>query len=525
MRTPSLSRTPRRRIAAALLFFSILLLSGLAAAEELDLGTPRRAVATFLEAAEAGDFDRARLVLDLEAVPVADRPARGRELARELFVVLDRAAWIELASVSDDPRGRPEDGEDSETLARAPAGGREVPIALTRTPEPDRRWLFSASTIARLPRLYEEHGPSALERWMPPALRSGKVWGLAPWQWIALPIGAVIAVFLGGAIAYVLARIATRLAARTKIGWDDELVAMLRTPARFFFAALLFRILLDTLGLGAAAMHVLSRIVGIASIATIAWVAIRFVTVVARWVEQRAKSAAGAADDAELRARGIATQVRVLRRVVNVAIAVIALALMLTQFEIVRNIGVSLLASAGLAGIVLGFAAQRTIGSLIAGIQLSATQPIRIGDVVIIEKEWGTIEEITLTFVVVKVWDERRLIVPMTRFLEAPFENWTKTSAALHGTVFLQADWTLPPDLLRAELARLLEGHPKWDGRTQGVSVTDTKDRTLELRVLVSAANAGDLWDLRVDLREKLVRWLQDLEGGRYLPRLRVVER
>src|SRR5205085_11236343 len=141
---------------------------------------------------------------------------------------------------------------------------------------------------------------------------------------------------------------------------------------------------------------------------------------------------------------GVTTQGRVLRRGVNVAIGVIAIALGLAPFGVVRNVGVSLLASAGIAGIVLGFAAQRTIGSLIAGIQMSATQPIRIGDAVVIEKAWGTIEEVTLTYVVVKIWDERRLIVPMSRFLEQPFENWTKSSAELHGTVFLQVDWTLP---------------------------------------------------------------------------------
>jgi small-conductance mechanosensitive channel len=197
---------------------------------------------------------------------------------------------------------------------------------------------------------------------------------------------------------------------------------------------------------------------------------------------------------------------------------------MLLQFEVVRSIGLSLLASAGVAGIVLGLAAQRTLGSLFAGIQLSITQPIRIGDDVIIEGEFGTIEEITLTYVVVKVWDERRLIVPMSRFLEQPFQNWTKVASELHGTVMLYTDFTLPVDLLRREVERLLENHPLWDRRTKAVHVTDAKERTLEVRVLVSAANGGNLFNLRAELREKLVAWLARTEGGRYLPGTRMRE-
>jgi small-conductance mechanosensitive channel len=221
----------------------------------------------------------------------------------------------------------------------------------------------------------------------------------------------------------------------------------------------------------------------------------------------------------------VKTQVRVLRRVVNVAVGILAVALMLTQFEAIRNIGVSLLASAGVAGVVLGFAAQRTIGSLIASIQLSFTQPIRIGDVVIVEKEWGTIEEVTLTFVVVRVWDDRRLIIPMSRFLEQPFENWTMLSPQLHGTIFFHVDWRLPIDDLRRELDRVVENNPLWDGRTKSVCVTNTSDRTIEVRALVSAKDADDLWKLRVLVRERIVAWLQGYEGEKYLPRIRIDER
>lgn len=512
----------KRLLAAVLVAFLAATTPARADDGTTDRSTPRRAVAAFFDATESGELDRAAESLDLAAVPAAQRTASGRELAQKLQVVLDRAAWVELSQLSDDPKGRASDGESTEVVAVARLGGREVPITLSRTSGPEPQWLVSSATVARIPRLYDEHGPTWLERRVPAALRGARVFDLEAWQWLGLLAIGALAWVVGVGVTRLAAAVGGRVARGTDAQWDDELVGAIRSPGRLFASALAFRILLAPLALSAAAMHVLSRIVGLFTIAATAWVVIRVVVVLAAAVERRAKTAAASAADAELRARGIATQVRVLRRVVNVTVGVVAAALMLMQWEVVRNVGVSLLASAGIAGIVLGFAAQRTIGSLIAGIQLSATQPIRIGDVVIVEKEWGTIEEVTLTYVVVKVWDERRLIVPMTRFLEQPFENWTKTSSELHGTVFFSVDWKLPIDAMRAELDRIVEGHPRWDKRTKNVLVTDAKGQTLEVRVLVSAADAGALWELRVHVREKLVQWLQSFEGGRYLPVVRI---
>jgi small-conductance mechanosensitive channel len=458
-------------------------------------------------------------------LPPSQRATQGPELARELSVVLDRASWIELADLSDEPGGVAKDGKDTETVTAARVGGRDMPITLARiapvSPQAEAEWLVSASTVARIPRLYEEHGPGPIEQRMPEALRMPRFAGLAAWQWLGLPIVAIIAAVLAVIVAWIVRGLGGRLAQRTKAQWDDELIATTRGPTRMFVAALAFRLLIDFLTPSAVAMHVFSRIVSIATIWAVAWIGMRVVVVLANLVERRAKAAAVEAADRELRARGVATQVRVLRRVINVAIGIIAVALGLLQFEVVRNVGVSLLASAGIAGIVLGIAAQRTIASLIAGIQMSATQPIRIGDAVVIEKEWGTIEEVTLTYVVVKIWDERRLIVPMTRFLEQPFENWTKTSAEIHGPVFVSVDWRTPIAALRKEVDRIVGEHASWDKRTKSVVVSEAKGSSIEVRILVSAQNAEHLAKLRFDLREKLVAWLQALEDGRYLPIVR----
>ncbi|MDE3068024.1 MAG: mechanosensitive ion channel [Verrucomicrobiota bacterium] len=207
--------------------------------------------------------------------------------------------------------------------------------------------------------------------------------------------------------------------------------------------------------------------------------------------------------------RKIQTQVRVLKKIGTGVILIVTLALMLMDLPPVRHLGASLLASAGVAGIIIGFAAQRTLATFVAGIQIAFTQPIRLDDVVIVEGEWGRIEEITLTYVVVLIWDLRRLVVPITYFIEKPFQNWTRISADLLGTVFLYMDYTAPVDAVRAELDRILEHSRLWDRKVKGVQVTDSKEHTLEVRVLVSAANSSAAWDLRCEVREKLVDFLQ----------------
>ena len=176
----------------------------------------------------------------------------------------------------------------------------------------------------------------------------------------------------------------------------------------------------------------------------------------------------------------------------------------------IRAVGVSLLTSAGIAGIIVGFAAQKSLGMILAGIQLAIPQPIRLDDSVIVEGEMGVIEEIKLTYVVVRLWDQRRLILPVTYFLEKPFQNWTINSAQLLGTVYLYLDYGMPLEALRRETERILRDHPKWDGRASNVQVTDMKERYMEVRVLFSSSDSGSRWDLSVDVREKLLKFLQD---------------
>lgn len=221
-----------------------------------------------------------------------------------------------------------------------------------------------------------------------------------------------------------------------------------------------------------------------------------------------------------LMARKVMTQMHVLKRTVDVAIGLIALAAALMNFETVRQYGVSLFASAGIAGLAIGLAAKPLLGNLIAGIQLAITQPIRIDDVVVIEGEWGRIESFTATYVVIAIWDQRRLIVPLSYFLEKPIQNWTHSSAELLGSIMLYTDYTVPVAAVREKFAEIIKTSPLWDGRVAVVQVTDITDRSMQIRALMSAQDSSALFDLRCDMREKLLAFLQSEYPGA-LPRLR----
>jgi small-conductance mechanosensitive channel len=260
----------------------------------------------------------------------------------------------------------------------------------------------------------------------------------------------------------------------------------------------------------------LGGILNVAFIALLGWVALTAVQVSSQIYLQQFRL------DTEdnLLARKHVTQVRILKRAIDVLIVIMTFGAALMSFEEVRQYGVSLFASAGVAGLAIGLAARPLLSNLIAGIQIAVTQPIRLDDVVIVEGEYGTVEEITTTYVVIKLWDWRRMVVPLSHFIEKPFQNWTRETSALIGSVFLYVDYSVPAEKLRKKLMEIVRASPLWDGRVVALQVSDTKDRTVELRALVSAGSAPATWDLRCEVREKLIAYLQQ-DYPEALPRTR----
>ncbi|MDX9840542.1 MAG: mechanosensitive ion channel [Desulfobulbus sp.] len=289
-----------------------------------------------------------------------------------------------------------------------------------------------------------------------------------------------------------------------------------RAPLNLLVLVVFARLVSPLFGFGPTLQTLIGQLFGILLIVVVTWLTVQGLNVL-----ENVMLSAYHLDVADnLRARKMHTQVRFLKRLVISLIFVLAGGSMLMVFDRVRQLGTSILASAGIIGLVVGLAAQRSITNMLVGLQIALTQPIRLDDVVIVKGEWGRIEEITTTYVVVKLWDLRRLIVPTTWFTENPFQNWTRVSSELLGTVFLHVDYTLPVDAVREELQRVVSESPWWNGKVAAVQVTDSTEHTMELRLLVSAKDASALFDLRCEVRERMIAFLQDRYPGS-LPRVR----
>jgi small-conductance mechanosensitive channel len=321
----------------------------------------------------------------------------------------------------------------------------------------------------------------------------------------------ISAAVLGGAIFlallahYVLYQIIERLARHEAGRANLSVVARSKAPARTVFPLLAVVLVLPFAPLPAHLKAILQHTLGILVIASVGWGVIILVQLLGDVVFSRYTMDV----DDNLAARRIRTQTLVLQRTIVVVITVITLAIMLMTFPAVRHIGTSLLASAGLAGLIVGMAARSTLTNVIAGIQVAISQPIRIDDAVVVEGEWGWIEEIDASYVVVRIWDLRRLIVPLSYFIEKPFQNWTRTRADLLATVMIYTDFTAPVEEIRQELQRLLKSTNLWDGKTWALQVTDMTYQCMQLRALMSARNGPTAFDLRCYVRENLIKYLQ----------------
>jgi small-conductance mechanosensitive channel len=333
-------------------------------------------------------------------------------------------------------------------------------------------------------------------------------------QWMAPAISAAIALTVV-AIAYRAGAAVLRRLTRNRPG-AAVFVKRAEAPGLAVAALLALQAVLQSAPNNLPWIETVRHLEALLLIAAVTWLGVRMTIAIAEAVSVRYP--ANVTDN--LAARRIQTQTRVLTRTLGSVVVLVGIAFALLTFPGVRNIGASLLASAGIAGLVLGIAAKPILGNLLAGLQLALSQPIRIDDIVIVEGEFGRIEEIARTYVVVAIWDERRLIVPLQHFIEKPFQNWTHATSDILGTVFLWVDYGMPLEPLRAELRRICEAAPEWDRRVCAIQVTEASEEAMQLRALVSSADASRNWDLRCHVREKLIEFIRR-EYPAFLPRLR----
>ncbi|UZK69960.1 mechanosensitive ion channel family protein [Sphingomonas sp. S1-29] len=332
---------------------------------------------------------------------------------------------------------------------------------------------------------------------------------------LAITALAVLLALIVHKIGFQLQR---RFVARTASTSDDVFVEEAFRPARWLAVAIGLALVRRFLDLSDTSDALWNQLAGLIVPGILGWLAIAMVRAVGRTVELSADISV--ADN--LRARRRRTRSAILGRIVIFLIGFITICLMLLSIPSIRNVGVTLMASAGIAGLAVGAAAQPALKNLIAGIQMAFTEPIRIDDVVIVDGEWGRVEEIRLTYVVIAIWDERRLVVPVSKFLEESFQNWTRNTSKLLGSVFLWLDPATDIPRLRAKAEEVIAANPRWDGRAQGLQVTDSKPDAIEVRILATAKDAGTTFDLRCDIREALLAFIRD-EMPEALPRTRAL--
>lgn len=327
---------------------------------------------------------------------------------------------------------------------------------------------------------------------------------IAPFlQNIILGTGAIL-------IGLILKFIVTKIFRLSSKYWatfqTQSFLKYLNEPVGFFITVLLLNLSIGYMTITNEPRTQINQSLEIILTINFAIILIRFISVLQDFVYHKYNLN----KEDNLKERKIRTQLQFIRKFVVVLIVLITIAIVLLSFESMRKIGTGLLTGVGIGGIIIGFAAQKSLGNLLAGFQIAFTQPIRIDDVLIVEGEWGKVEEITLTYVVLSIWDQRRLILPITYFIEKPFQNWTRVSAELLGTVFLQLDYNIPIPPLREELTRLLTKNPLWDKRVNVVQVTESKDANIEVRLLMSAKNSSQAFDLRCYVREEMIAFIRE---------------
>lgn len=480
---------------------------------DVDRSSPYATVQGFLSEARQGHFAVAAQDLWLDNLPAAEQASEGARLARRLRFVLDRQQ-LDLAALPKEGEG----GPSSVVLTSLEVDGRPTPVRLVRVRTAQGpAWVFSRDTVGAVDGLYEEYGPPLGER-LPSFLLTTR-FGLELWQWSGLLVGLVLALLLAWLVEKLLLALLGRLTRLTRLTWDDELVRAAHGPLKLPLGILTFEAVESRLLLPSGWQQHLGLVCRSLGILAATWFVLRALDVTAAALQRRLV-ARGTGE-----AAGMRTQLSVLWRVLTIVVYILGLAALLMQFDVVRTVGVSLLASAGVAGVVVGLAAQKSIGALFAGIQLSISQPIRIGDKVVVEGESGTVVEISLSYVVLRLWDNRHLVLPVSYFLEKPFQNWSRGSQDMVGVVLLQLDYSVDVAQMRAEFTRILSGPGKslWNGRLAKLQVTNTADGTATLRLLASADSSDGTFDLRCLVREEFLAFLRG--HPEWLPTQRVEHR
>lgn len=500
-------------------------------AEPLNLETPQACVESFLEAARRGEFGRAAHALHFRVVgDVSD--ADAATAAERLFNVLNQELWVDWEALPDRPDGMvdfvPLGGDNplvgqprkSIRLGSIEVEGREIPVRVerVRAGTGEAVWLVSAQTVSNIELLYEAHGPGWLQRQMPEWAQK-RVWGrVALWKWIVLVATLIIAPLVGYGVTSSLKRVFAR-----RDDLDHEMLDRFDWPlAAVISTAILFAVIEWTLALPSAIANFVDPLALIAFIGSATWFVMRGLDLA---IERVAKDTIRKLHEEESAAQQrLMTQITVVRHVMLLLIALAGFGILLLQLDLFRTLGTALLSSAGAAAVIFGIAGHAVLGNLIAGLQIALSQPFKIGDSVYVEGNYGTIEDVMYTYVIVRTWDKRRLVFPVKYFIDNWFENWSHTDSFLQKGIYLHVDYRADVERIREKFLSVLEEDEDWDGENDSpdVLVTETHDDTMVVRMTCGGATPSAAWSLECRVREKMVAWLQQVEGGAFLPVRRI---
>ncbi|MFD1095682.1 mechanosensitive ion channel family protein [Salegentibacter chungangensis] len=500
------------------------------APERINLQTPQATLEHFIVSSRNKDFKDAAYALNLNLMPSNLSSKEVEDLANKLFFVLDKRINIDWDGLPDRPDGQIDiRTSTNQAVAGVPRrsiifgetklNNRNIVFRLQRVQYKDYGafWLISANTVENIEELYEVYGPTLLDRTMPQWSR-GKIGTVPLWKPILTIILIIISFLLGRLVIFILKKIARTYNKRWVIGLSERL----GIPAGLAVAVFFFYISLNNLisYSGAFSSTIYAFLLAIV-IASGTWFFMRIIDFLMKYVAENKIANAFSENNDE--AKQLFTYISVARRIITFTVVIIGTAIILSQFKSLEKLGISMLASAGLATIVLGIAAQNTLGNIIAGIQIALTKPVRIGDTIIINDRWGYVEDIRFTYMVVRTWDLRRLIVPLQTVISDSFENLSITSQNQIREISLYVDYRVDVDKLRKKYEELLEASEEWDGNNPPLfQVTDMTEKSLKIRAICSAKDPNEAWNLHCKLREKLVAYINELEDGIYFSRTRI---
>jgi small-conductance mechanosensitive channel len=516
-----------------------------------NLQTPQAALEFFMKAAAQDEFRRAAAALNLNLIPVSEQTERAPELASHLHYLLIRKSLISWDAIPDRPDGQIDASPGGDNpLAGKPrrsillgtmaVDGRDAEIRLQRVKvgEADPVWVFAAQTVDNIPELYERFGPTELDRQMPEWAKIQLPGNIPLWEWLIIAGLGLVGVLVGWIVRNIVARGSmgeisairwfTKKALKRELQFRDSLWLqgisnIISGPLAIVVGLITFYILVQTIvSISGTFANLFDTIVVILIIISITWLGVRIVKFFSDYVGKQYTDDLGGDD--QMQARKALTYISVARRVFVFIALLLGVGFALSQFRGFETFGMSLLASAGVISVIVGVAAQGVLGNIMAGVQVALTQPVRIGDNVFFEDQWGYIESITYTYITIQTWDQRRVIVPLKYFISTPVQNWSKHSSHLIRPIYLYVDYHTDVEQIRSAFADMLRSDEDWDEETEPtVQVTGMGDETIEVRALCSAKDPSTAWVLHCRLREKLIIFVRNLESGNYLPRQRLV--